>query len=78
MELEYEVTSRAQFVAAVKAACRASYAEARNTPVTIKNGTTIFRFKEGIQEDRGLRIIRNIQRTPAGAFNVTDQSELAV
>lgn len=72
MELEYEVTSREQFVAAVKAACRATYAEARNTPVTIKNGSTTFRFKEGIQEDRGLRIVRNIQSTPAKAFRVTD------
>ena len=78
MELKYEVTSRSELIAAVKAAACPTYAEARNNPVTIKAGTTTYRFKEGIQADRGTAIINNIQRTTTKAFNVTNQPELAL
>ncbi len=69
MEFDYEVTSRSQLVAAIKAACRPSFEEARANPVTIKNGTTLLRFKAGIQESRAAEIIRQIKRTPERAFD---------
>ena len=70
MELEYEVTSRSQFVAAVKAACRPTFAEARENPVTIRNGPALFTFKEGISDQRSKELLREIGRTPAAAFDV--------
>jgi hypothetical protein len=70
MELEYEVTSRSQFVAAVKAACRPTYEEARKSPVVIRNGSATFTFKEGISDQRSTTLLREIGRTPAAAFDV--------
>ena len=68
--LTYEVHNRDELVAAIKAASQPSYAEARNNPVVIKNGSMTLRFKEGIQEDRGLRIIANIKATTKKAFEI--------
>lgn len=70
MEYEYEVTSKAAFIAAVKAACFPTYEVARANPVVIKNGSTTYRFKEGIHEERARELINNIKHTPQGVFNV--------
>ena len=69
--LTYEVHNRDELVAAIAAASQPSFAEARNNPVEIKNGSTTYRFKEGIQEDRGLKIIANISKMTKKAFNIT-------
>ena len=68
--LSYEVHNREELVAAIKAASQPSFAEARNNPVVIKNGSVTYRFKEGIQEDRGLKIIANIRATTKKAFDI--------
>jgi len=68
--LTYEVHNREELVAAIKAASQPSFAEARNNPVVIKNGSATYRFKEGIQEDRGLKIIANIRATTKKAFDI--------
>lgn len=68
--LSYEVHNREELVAAIKAASQPTYAEARNNPVVIRNGSTTLRFKEGIQEERGLRIINNIRATSKKAFDI--------
>jgi hypothetical protein len=68
--LEYVVHNREELIAAIKAASQPTYAEARNNPVRITNGSTVFKFKEGIQEDRGLRIISNIRAISKKAFDI--------
>ena len=76
MVLDYEVRNRAELVAAVQAASQPTYEEARANPVIIRNGTMRLTFKEGIQEDRGLRLITEINRQPKKAFAVNDQLPL--
>ena len=67
---EFTVTSRAELMAAVRAAAMPSYSEARRNPVTIELlGTSCrYLFPEGIQESRAEAICKRITKTPAGAF----------
>ena len=68
--LEFEVEGRAELAAAVLAAAQPTFETARRNPVTIRLlGTSArYMFKEGIQEDRAERILKNLSRTPKGAF----------
>jgi hypothetical protein len=56
------VTSKAQMVAALRAAAHPTFEQARKDPVTIRWGTTLFKFKEGIHTTRAEEIIKNILR----------------
>lgn len=54
------VTSKAQMVAALRAAAHPTFEQARKDPVTIRWDTTLFKFKEGIHAARAEEIIKNI------------------
>ena len=56
------VTSKAQMVAAIRAAAHPTFEAARKDPVTIRWGTTTFTFKEGIHETRAKELVYNILR----------------
>lgn len=68
--LEFEVEGRAELAAAVLAAAQPTFEAARRNPVTIRllNTSCVYLFKEGIQEGRAERILKNLSRTPKGAF----------
>jgi hypothetical protein len=68
--MEYEVTGRAELCAAVRAAAQPTFELARANPVSIKLlGTSAsYLFKEGLHETRAVRLEREINRTPKGAF----------
>lgn len=68
--LEFEVGGRAELAAAVLAAAQPSFELARANPVTIKllNTSCAYLFKEGIQQSRAERVVKNIARSPRGAF----------
>ena len=68
--LEFEVEGRAELAAAVLAAAQPTFEAARRNPVTIRLlGTSArYMFKEGIQEGRAEQILKNLSRTPKGAF----------
>ena len=68
--LEYEVGSKGELAAAIQAAAQPTFELARSNPVTIRllNTSCTYLFKEGVQESRAQRILKNLTRTPAGAF----------
>lgn len=59
--LEYEVTNRAELIAAVNAATQPTYAEARLNPVRITWGRCTYRFAEGIHATRAKQLVRDIR-----------------
>ena len=67
---EFDVTSKAEMIAAVKAAAVPTYEEARRNPVTIRLlGTSCrYLFPEGIQERRAEGIVRRVKALPARVF----------
>lgn len=64
------VYSQTQLTAAVKAAARLTYAEAKDAPALIVLGKTRYSFPEGLTDRRATEIARNIMRTSASAFKV--------
>lgn len=60
--LEYEVTNRAELIAAVNAAAQATFEAARANPVRITWGRCTYRFAEGIHATRAKQLVRSIQR----------------
>lgn len=58
---EYEVNTREQLTAAVRAAARPSYEEAKQNPVRIVFGTCTYTFNEGIHERRAEQIAKNVR-----------------
>jgi hypothetical protein len=64
------VGGRAELCAAVRAAAQPTFELARANPVSIKLlGTSArYLFKEGLHETRAVRLEREINRTPKGAF----------
>lgn len=66
------VHSRDQLVAAIRAAARPSFAEAKAAPAHIVLlGKTEYHFNEGIHETRANQIVRQILKTSKSAFKVT-------
>lgn len=55
------VTNKLQLIAAIRAAAHPTYDEARKDPVTIRFGTCVYTFKEGIHEKRAEEIVKNIK-----------------
>lgn len=60
--LEYEVTNRAELIAAVNAAAQATFAAAEANPVRITWGRCTYRFAEGIHVTRARQLVRDIRR----------------
>ena len=74
--LEYTVSTKAQLIAAIKAAAQPTFGTARSNPVHIQLGTTHYHFREGLQQQHADHVIRNIKQISEKYFNVTDQHEL--
>lgn len=56
--LEFEVNSRRELQAAIRAAAQPTYEAARQNPVRITWGRFYMSFKEGIHESRAERMVR--------------------
>lgn len=69
-DFDFDVHSREQLAAAVKAMAQPSYVAAREHPGCIKCGSTTYDFPNGITQGRADKIVRLINRTPKGAFHV--------
>ena len=69
---EHIVSSKAQLVAAIKAAAQPTYEKAKANPLGIICGSARYTFKEGIHESRARRIIASINRLSPVAFNVKE------
>ena len=61
--LEFEVQNKTQLRATIIAAVQTSEAEAQATPSTIRWGTTVYRFGNGIAPARKRELLRNIRRS---------------
>ena len=61
--LEFEVRNKMQLRAAIIAAAQDSDALAKAVPATIRWGTTVYRFGNGISPARKRELLRNIQRS---------------
>ena len=61
--LEFEVQNKTQLRAAVIAAAQDSEVLALAMPATIRWGTTVYRFGNGISPARKRELLRNIQRS---------------
>ncbi len=66
------VHSQKQLVAAIKAAARLTYAEAKDAPALIVLGKARYSFPEGLTDRRAAEIAHNIMRTSASAFRVPE------
>lgn len=60
--LEYEVTNRAELIAAVNAAAQTTFEAAKANPVRITWGRCTYRFAKGIHATRAKQLVRSIQR----------------
>lgn len=60
--LEYEVTNRAELIAAVNAAAQTTFDAAKANPVRITWGRCTYRFAEGIHAPRARQLVRSIRR----------------
>ena len=59
---EYEVHTRNELIAAVRAAALPTFEEAKRNPVRITFGTCVYTFKEGIHVGRAEAIVKNARR----------------
>jgi len=58
------VNTKAEFIAAIKAAAHDTYEKARKHPVTIQYKTTQMTFTEGIHTTRAEKIALQLRRDP--------------
>ena len=70
---EMVVESKPALVAAIKAGSRLTFEEAKANPFTVRLGSTVYTFKEGLHERRAKAIIKQIHQTPARAFSESNQ-----
>lgn len=63
----YEVYTKPQLMAAIRACACLTHAEAKRNPATIVWGSTTYTFKDGLHERRANIIVRNIRRTRVAA-----------
>lgn len=61
---DYIVETKAQLVAALKAAAQPTFEVAKKHPFTVRWGSTRYTFKEGVSEIRLKQILANVARKP--------------
>lgn len=67
---EMVVHTKGQLVAAIKAGAQPTFDAARAHPFTVRLGTAVYSFHQGLHERRAKKIIKEIHCTPASAFSV--------
>lgn len=71
-DFDFDVRSREQLKAAVRAMAQPTHREAALHPGRVRLGSATYNFPEGVTERRAEKIAANINKYPKGAFHVTE------
>lgn len=66
----HTVTTRDALIATITAAAETTFEMARQSPFTVRCGTTRYTFREGVTVRRAQQLARKIRKMPAKAFSV--------
>ena len=61
-DADFVVETKAQLIAALKAAAQPTFEVAKKHPFTVRWGSTRYTFKEGVSQLRAAEIVTNIER----------------